>query len=306
MHTPLRAWPLAACAAAAVLVAIPVTAAERYWPPIADPATNQHAPGRWVWADLVTSDVARAADFYAKVFGWTFETYGGKDDRDTYTLVLADGQPIGGMVFDARPAAKDTGEPAPSRWIGLVSVPDVPAAAQAAKASGGRVLLEPQSLGQRGETAVLADAAGALFAVVRAASGDPPDYAADLNEWVWIDLWTPDVEKSAAFYRSVVGYEVQPVDTNGETVTRSGSVHLLSGGTLRAGIMPRRDGKTTSAWLPYVRVADAAAAVDRARAAGGRVLLEPTPVGAASVAIIADPTGAPLGVVQLPAVEKRS
>ena len=59
-------------------------------------------PGRWIWADLVTSDVAAAADFYGKVFGWTYETYGGDNDLDTYTLVLADKLPIGGMVFDAR------------------------------------------------------------------------------------------------------------------------------------------------------------------------------------------------------------
>ena len=53
-------------------------AADRFWPPIVDPPTGQHTPGRWVWGDLVTSDVAVAADFYGKVFGWTFETYGGK------------------------------------------------------------------------------------------------------------------------------------------------------------------------------------------------------------------------------------
>jgi predicted enzyme related to lactoylglutathione lyase len=302
----MRAWPTAACAATAVLFAATVTAAERYWPPIVDPATNQHVPGRWVWADLVTSDVATAADFYGKVFGWTFETYGGSNDRDTYTLVLADGMPVGGMVFDSRPAAKKSDQPAAARWIGLVSVPDVAAAAAAATASGGRIVVAPQALGARGETAVLADTSGALFGVVHSKSGDPLDYSAELNEWMWIDLWTPDVDKSAGFYRAVVGYEVQPVATNGEATTRTGGVHLLSGGVLRAGIMPRRDGKTTSAWLPYVRVSDAAQAVARARSAGGRVLLEPTPVGAASVAIIADPTGGPVGVVQLPAVENRS
>jgi hypothetical protein len=94
----------AVLAMAALLAAAAGTAsaADRYWPPIVDPATGQHTPGRWVWGDLVTSDVAVAAEFYGKVFGWTYETYGGEDDRDTYTLVLAEGLPIGGMVFDER------------------------------------------------------------------------------------------------------------------------------------------------------------------------------------------------------------
>jgi hypothetical protein len=56
---------------AAVLVAAAgnASAADRYWPPIVDPATGQYTPGRWVWGDLVTSDVAAAADFYGTVFG---------------------------------------------------------------------------------------------------------------------------------------------------------------------------------------------------------------------------------------------
>ena len=109
---------------------------------------------------LVTSDVAAAAEFYGKVFGWTFETYGGEDDRDTYTLVLSDGLPIGGMVIDQR--AKKGDVPS-ARWIGLVSVPDVKAAAAAVSANGGKVLVAPKSLGERGETAVFQDPEGVPF-----------------------------------------------------------------------------------------------------------------------------------------------
>ena len=82
-----------------VLLALNAQAGDRYWPPIVDPPTGKHTPGRFVWGDLVTSDVATAAEFYGEVFGWTFETYGGDDDRDTYTLALADGLPIGGLTF---------------------------------------------------------------------------------------------------------------------------------------------------------------------------------------------------------------
>ena len=141
----------AAVIAALGTVSLAAGAADRYWPPIVDPATGTHTPGRWVWADLVTADVAAAADFYGKVFGWTFETYGGEDDHDTYTLALADGLPIGGMVFDKR-AMK--GKVPSARWIGLISVPDVRAAAAAVTKGGGKVEVAPTVLGERGETAV--------------------------------------------------------------------------------------------------------------------------------------------------------
>jgi predicted enzyme related to lactoylglutathione lyase len=286
---------LAALAAGAAGVA---DAADRYWPPIVDPATGQYTPGRWVWGDLVTSDVAVAAEFYAKVFGWTYETYGGEDDRDTYTLVLAAGLPIGGMVFDER-AEKDNVPSA--RWIGLISVPDVRAAADAVTRGGGKVMVAPKMLGQRGETAVFKDPEGTLFGVVRSRNGDPADYVGDLNEWVWLDLWTADVDRAATFYSAVAGYDVLPLQQEG---LRSGA-HLVAGGYVRAGIMQKRDARETAAWLPYVRVADATAATERARAAGGRVIREPVTLGRVIVAILADPTGAPVGVAQLLDTEAR-
>jgi predicted enzyme related to lactoylglutathione lyase len=52
-------------------------------------------------------------------------------------------------------------------------------------------------------------------------------------------------------------------------------------------------------WLPYVRVADVAATVAKATAAGGRVVVEPRPYSGAIVALIVDPTGAPFAVAQL-------
>ena len=280
----------------ASLLALSAQAGDRYWPPIVDPATGTHTPGRFVWGELVTSDVAEAAGFYGKVFGWTFETYGGEDDRDTYTLALADGLPIGGMVFDQR-AMK--GKTPSARWVGLISVADVKASTAAVTAGGGKVVYAPVMLGERGETAVFKDPEGVLFGVVHSKNGDPPDYAGDVNEWYWIDLWTADVEKAASFYRAVVGYETLPVADDGP---RSG-LHLLSGGYARAGIMHKNSSKSSATWLPYLRVADAQASAAAARAAGGKVLLEPLAMNRATVAIIADPTGAPVGIVQLPAPE---
>jgi len=300
MPDALRSVRRAMLATAAVMAAAAsvADAADRYWPPIVDPPTGQYTPGRWVWGDLVTSDVAVAAEFYGRVFGWTFEAYGGEDDRDTYTLALADGLPIGGMVFDERAMKDDVPS---ARWIGLISVEDVPAAADAVTKGGGKVMVAPKMLGERGETAVFQDPEGALFGVVRSKYGDSADYVGDLNEWVWVDLWTADVDQATRFYRAVVGYEVLPLEQAGP---RSGA-HLASGGYVRAGVMQKHDARATAVWLPYLRVADAKATADRARAAGGKVLREPVSLGRLMVAIIADPTGAPVGIAQLPGTEAR-
>ena len=68
-----------------------------------------------------------------------------------------------------------------------------------------------------------------------------------------------------------------------------------------AGAMRLNDERATPVWLPYVRVADAKAAAAAARAAGGKVLREPLGIGRAVVAVIADPTGAPVGIAQVDA-----
>jgi len=120
-----------------------------------------------------------------------------------------------------------------------------------------------------------------------------------VNEWYWIDLWSADVEKAAQFYRAVVGYETVPIADDGP---RSG-VRLVSGGFARGGIMAKDSKETSATWLPYIRVADVNATAARTTAAGGKVLLQPLALNLATVAIIADPTGAPVGIVQVPAPE---
>ena len=201
------------------------------------------------------------------------------------------------MVFDQRALKDDVPS---ARWIALVSVPDVQKAAAAVEASGGKVLVPPKMLGERGETAVFQDPEGVPFGAVRSKNGDPGDYTGDVNEWAWLDLWTDDVARATKFYQAVVGYEVYPVQLD----TLRNGAHLVSGSYARAGVMQKSDPRATPVWLPYVRVADVQGAVEEARAAGGKVLREPVSLGRAIVAVIADPTGAPVGVVQFGAEDR--
>ncbi len=283
-----RLWLLACLA----VVPATLVAAERYWPPVIDPPTGVRTPGKWVWADLVTHDVARAAAFYGDVFGWTFETYGGADDTDTYTLALADGVPIGGLVFDARPGDDRA---AASRWIGLMSVTDVGAAVTAARNGGAQVAMPARVLGARGETAVLVDPEGGVFGVVRSAAGDPPDFLGDVGEWLWIELWATDPARLAGFYQAVGGYEpAVPAAPDAKL-----AYVLGRDGRARAGILPRPAGVRSTAWLPYIRVASVTATMAKAEAAGARRVAGPYTRGDATVAVLVDPVGAPVAIAEV-------
>jgi predicted enzyme related to lactoylglutathione lyase len=77
---------------------------------------------RFVWYELMTSDVAAASAFYAGVVGWRAEDSGmpGVD----YTLLKVGGAQVAGMM--PTPAElKAIG--APSAWRGYLAVDDVDA-----------------------------------------------------------------------------------------------------------------------------------------------------------------------------------
>jgi hypothetical protein len=255
------------------------------WPPIGEPSAASRTSGRWLWADLVSTDVARSRDFYAKVFGWNYRVSLDENGKPGYLTILANGRPIGGMVAPRTDAAV-----AGARWIGLVSG-DPKTMAARAQERGGAVVMAPRMLPGRGELAVLSDPDGARFAVIRTERGDPADHVGRDNEWLWAELWSGDPGRAANFYRDVFGFAVSAADG------KTSSGYLLSaGGRARAGVMRSPDPALPPVWIPYVRVSDVAATVARALAGGARVVVEPRPHYKSQVAVLVDPLGAPFAV----------
>jgi hypothetical protein len=260
------------------------------WPPITDPPTNTFVHGRWVWGELFTEDVEAAQRFYQALFGWTYQSL--RAGEHSYTLALADGEPVGGMLQRTHVYEKDRG----SRWVGMISVPDVAKAARYAEEHGGKVVVAPRALAGRGEIALLKDPEGAPFGVIRSAAGDPPDYRGEVNEWVWIELWAKDPQAMASFYGGLAGYETHPAAMAGG---RS-AYGLASGGYLRARIIPSPAAGQPTAWVPYLRVSDVKAASAAVAGAGGRVVVHPDRmIRDGKVALVIDPTGAAVGLAQI-------
>jgi predicted enzyme related to lactoylglutathione lyase len=278
---------IAACALGlTVTAAPPCAAAGLAWPPITEPPTATHVPGKWVWAELFTEDVSAAMRFYGEAFGWSFQAFPAPRGAG-YTLALADGEPVGGMLQRGHEYQQQRG----SRWLGMISVVDVAAAARYAAAHGGKVVVPPRVLAGRGEVALLADPEGAPFGVIRSSGGDPLDFLADDRQWVWIELWAKDPKAMAQFYAGLAGYEITPQ----ERPDGSTGFLLASGGYTRCAVIASPAPKAAPAWLPYLRVEDVKAATAQAERAGARVVVAPNhAVRGGSVALMVDPTGAPL------------
>jgi predicted enzyme related to lactoylglutathione lyase len=267
---------IAVCATA--LAADPV-------PPIVASPTQDWNPGQLVWADLLTPDVAAAKRFYSAVFDWQFA------GDDQYSQASHDGVPVAGIAFHV-PRDPDVSEVA---WLVSVSVEDVDAAAAAVAGAGGQVLEAPRTVPDRGRFAIVEDDQEAVIVLLRSTQGDPADRRSTDNEWIWAELWTPDPNRAAEFYRATIGYDAR-------TITDSGGseyVVLVHDGKPKTGIVRMPWDKVEPHWLPYLRVADVSDTVARVEAAGGVVLVAPrAEFDDGSVAIVSDPTGGVFAIQQ--------
>jgi predicted enzyme related to lactoylglutathione lyase len=263
-------------------------AADRFeLPPI---GAGEHHAGKMVWADLVTPDLAQAERFYGGLFDWTFKDI--RAAKTHYAVALLEGRPVGGLLQQTVPE----GEQRQSAWLTFLAVRDVDQSRRLALSDGAKSLSEPKSYVGRGRQAVFSDPEGAVFAVLASSSGDPPDYLASPGEWIWSALLASDPGKSAAFYQTLFGYDVYdlPSDDGAEHLIFSSDDYARAG----ANTLPST-GRRHPHWLNFIRVADAAAAVQKAVALGGKVLV---PVHedrhGGHAAVLADPFGAPVGVME--------
>jgi len=110
----------------------------------------------------------------------------------------------------------------------------------------------------------------------------------------WVDLASPDIAASSAFYGGLFGWDTPPGPPE-----MGGYVVATVDGKPVAGIGPKMDPNMPTVWTTYVNVDDADATAAAASGAGGQVLVAPMDIPEAGrMAIVADPTGAVIGIWQ--------
>jgi predicted enzyme related to lactoylglutathione lyase len=243
--------------------------------------------GEFVWHDLVTDDVAASRTFYGSLFGWTF--HAGKGVVPDYVMIRQGGEPIGGIVSVAR-------DKAPPQWLSYVMVTDVDKASAAFAESGGKIYREPLDVRKDLRVAVVGDAQGAPLGLASRGRDVPDGQVPAVNRWLWMEYVAIDAPRALEFYGRVLGYTNEVRDT-----TTGMAYHVLKSDRPRAGLFSSPWKRPTSAWLPYVRVEDPAAMAARAKELGGSIVLEPKPtIRNGSLAIVLDPTGAPIALQKYP------
>ncbi|MFD7136127.1 VOC family protein [Streptomyces sp. NPDC059894] len=110
----------------------------------------------------------------------------------------------------------------------------------------------------------------------------------------WIDIGATDIGRASAFYGALLGWRFESAGPDA-----GGYGFFRLGGGIAAGGMQTTPEQGTPSWTVYFRSPDAEATCGAAEQAHGEVVFPPMEVrDQGTMAILADPAGAPFGVWQ--------
>lgn len=249
----------------------------------------RYLPGKFVWFEHLSHDVAKARAFYGELCGWTVKPM--PMGEQAYDIITNGADGIGGF----RNAAPGL----PSHWSSYLSVPDVDKGFAAAQAAGATSLLAPMDFGPVGRGCAIADPTGAAVCLWKGAQGDPADAEkTPVGGWFWNELFTKDAKAAVAFYEKAFGFTHDAMDMGPQ-----GTYYLLkdAAGKMRAGVMQQPPGlDVPSHWLPYIHVADCDAAAAKATQLGAKsIMVPPTDIpDVGRFCVIIDPVGAAVALIK--------
>lgn len=250
---------------------------------------NASYHGRFVWYDLMTTDLKGAEDFYTKVIGWGTQDFG---PSMPYTMFTTGGNPIGGLG-ELPQEAISAG--APPHWISHVAVTDVDELVKDAAGLGAEILKAPELIPTVGRFSIVRDPQGAILSFFTP-DKDAPGHEGppEIGEFSWHELATTDHQSAYAYYATLFHWNKTEAMDMGEM----GIYQMFGrGDTPLGGMFNRPPQMHVSMWLYYIRVPDVRVTLDKVTGNGGQVLNGPMEVpGGDLIAQCLDPQGAAFAI----------
>jgi predicted enzyme related to lactoylglutathione lyase len=112
----------------------------------------------FVHVELQTNDLARAKDFYSRLFEWKLQDVPMPGGGGTYTMIEVGNGTGGGMMTSPAPGN-------PPQWLAYVGVDDIRASTRKARELGAKVMMDVTEVGEYGTMSVITDPTGATLAL---------------------------------------------------------------------------------------------------------------------------------------------
>ena len=256
------------------------------------PAITEYAPGSPSWADLLSHDGQAAKDFYTALFGWEFQDHPAGPDM-TYTMYTHNGQAACASA-EAGPGQENL----PPHWSVYVTVDDLEAAVERAKAAGGTVVFDPMDVLDVGRMAIIQDREGAFLRLWYPLKHAGAEVMHEPGALTWFELATTNPESAADFYQQVLGVEIK----QDENVQEFPYWLMWLGEQMVGGIIQIGEdwGPVPPNWGVYFGVNDVDATAAQAQELGGGAIIEPRDLmDFARFSVLRDAEGAVFTVIRL-------
>ncbi len=248
-------------------------------------------PGSVCWVDVSTVDPAGSRDFYAGLFGWTYQI-DPHPRRGQYTTALIDGRPVAGLAGIPASAGQ------PVTWMLYLTSANIEHTTQVFGQWGGRVLYGPTAVPGQGNMLIGADPTGAAIGFWQPAKRWM-FRAIDIGALFWAELNTPDGKQADEFFANLFGYGQQQIGDGIDVdyTTWSRGEQMMLG---RLQIDEDWSGGIAAHWMLHFVVdphIGTDAAVNRVLELGGQVNIYPYNTELGRIARVADPFGAAFALI---------
>jgi hypothetical protein len=259
---------------------------------------SKHDHGMFCWVELGTTDQPAAKKFYSELFGWAINDVPMGPDS-FYTMLQLNGRDAAALY---QLSAEQKQQGVPPHWLLFVCVESADNAANAIKAAGGTVMMEPFDVFDVGRMAVAQDPTGATFAVWQPRAHTGIGVKGENHAFCWAELGTRDAVKAEAFYTKVFGWEPQHKEFGPMKYTEFYLAGRVAEGAAVGGMytMPPEMEGVPPHWMSYFAVDDCDAVAEKAKSLGAGITLPPRDIpGVGRFSMLADPQGAAFSIIKL-------
>ena len=241
--------------------------------------------GRFLWYELLTTDMKAAEEFYKPVVGWTVAPFeGSPEPYDTW--IRPDGVQMGGVM------RLPEGMNVPAHWGMYVGVANLEEGVAEVERLGGSWMSPVIEVPTVGRMRTMKDPQGAMFSIYEpSAPPRQPEGEPKIGDVSWHELYTTDADAALTFYTTMFGWNPTEAMDMGEM----GKYQMFGRAFPLGGMMkkPKEMAQAPPAWNIYFRIDDVNAGAERVKANGGQVLNGPMEVpGGDWIVNCMDPQGA--------------
>jgi len=229
------------------------------------------ANGQVLSHDLLTNDAKKSAEFYAALFGWEMI------QKEKLISLTKEGKLMADVI--------EVNSKKQPIWVPLLAHNDLQEAKVSILNNGGTVLKDVKQKEGIGNYLLVRDQEKALFVLTNADKNYVQPQFPQVNEWLWNEIWSFDVEGSQAFYTQLFNYKVEKLS--------SGYVLFSHKDRWLTGLLQNPFESSRTQWGSTIRVSDPTEISKKAEHLGGKILVSVEELkGHRNEAILADPTGA--------------